>query len=252
MEPRHFVRRLIAAVIDIIFLSQLAFYVTVPFTNGDTTRLSGGIYQSVSCRTVPLTAESIVYFAERGVKAEQGSLCSSYQNGFFAGSHLLVSSHTNAQGDIADDATTISVAINKAGAQVEPKYPLTWLQPLLVLVLLILSTYVMKGQSLGKKVTLVQVIKNDGDYPGFAQVCLREILKFAPAILLFAVGLFAPAYSLEQVVPMLQRGNDIALVLGFLGGATFIYILWWVAPLLWWTGAMPYDKLSKTLVERSY
>ena len=252
MEPRHFMRRLIAAVIDIILLSQLIFYITVPFADGNSVRLSGGIYQSVSCRTVPLAPESQDYFTVQGVEAENGSLCSAYQNGFFAGSTLLVSSHTNAEGGIADDAKTISVALDDAGQQVSPSFPVAYLQPVLVLVLLILITFFLQGQSFGKKVTQVQVIKNDGDYPSFVQVAQREILKFAPAIVLFLVGMFAPAYSLEQVVPLLQKGEDIALVLCFLGAATFVYILWWVAPMIWWNGAMPYDKFSKTLVERSY
>ena len=252
MEPRHFVRRLIAAVIDIILLSQLAFYLVVPFADGNTVRLSGGIYQSVNCRTVPLAPESKSYFAERGVEAENGSLCSTYQNGFFAGSSLLVSSHTNAAGDIADDAITINVALDSAGQQVSPVFPVAYLQPVLVLLFLILITYFWRGQTLGKKVTQVQVIQNDGDAPRFLQVAQREILKFFPAIILFLIGVFAPAYSLELVVPLLQKGENIGLVLGFLGAATFIYILWWVAPMVWWNGKMPYDRLSKTLVERSY
>ncbi len=252
MEPRHFLRRLIAVTIDIIILSQLVFYMMVPFANGDTLRLSGGVYQSVSCRTVPLAAESQTYFTERGVVAETGSLCDSYQNGFFAGSSLLVSSHTNAAGDIADDAITVSVALDSKGQQVSPVFPVAYLQPILVLALLIISTFLWKGQTLGKKVTQVQVIRLDGDAPSFMQVLKRELLKFAPAIALFLIAVFAPSYSLEQVVPLLQKGEDIALVLGFLGAATFVYILWWVAPMIWWNGAMPYDRLSKTLVERSY
>ncbi len=252
MEPRHFVRRLIAAIIDIILLSQIAFYAIVPFANGDSVRLSGGIYQSVSCRTVPLAPESKSYFGDQGVEAANGSLCNAYQNGFFAGSTLLVSSHTNAQGGIAEDATTISVALDRAGQQVSPVFPVAYLQPVLVLVLLILITYLFHGQTFGKTVTRIHVIKLDGDHPGLAQVAQREVLKFAPAIVLFFVGVFAPRYSLEQVVPLLQKGENIPLVLGFLGGATFIYILWWVAPMIWWNGAMPYDRLSKTLVERSY
>ncbi len=245
-------RRLMAMVIDIILLSQLVFYMIAPFADGDRVRLSGGIYQSVSCRTVPLIAESQAYFAERGVVAESGSLCTSYQNGLPAGVSLLVSSHTNAEGGIADDATTITVALDSAGQQVSPVFPVAYLQPILVLFLLILLTFFLRGQTIGKKVTHVQVIKLDGSPPSFMQVLQREVLKFAPAILLFLVGVFAPAYSLEQVVPLLQKGQDVALVLGFLGAATFIYILWWVAPMLWWNGAMPYDRLSKTLVERSY
>ncbi|MBL1434596.1 MAG: RDD family protein [Rhodobacteraceae bacterium] len=252
MEPRHFTRRLIATVIDIILLSQLVFYMMVPFADGNTVRLSGGIYQSVSCRIVPLVPESQAYFSERGVEAENGSLCKAYQNGFFAGSSLLVSSHTNAQGDIANDAITITVALDSAGQQVSPVFPVAYLQPILVLALLILITFVMQGQTLGKKITQVQVIKIDGDYPSFRQVAQREVLKFAPAIVLFFIGVFAPAYSLELVVPLLQKGENIALVLGFLGTATFIYILWWVAPMIWWNGTMPYDKFSNTLVERSY
>ncbi len=252
MEPRHFLRRFIAVTIDIIILSQLVFYMIVPFANGDTLRLSGGVYQFVSCRTVPLTAESRTYFTERGVVAETGSLCGSYQNGFFAGSNLLVSSHTNAAGDIADDAITVNVALDSKGQQVSPVFPVAYLQPILVLALLILTTFLWKGQTLGKKVTQVQVIRLEGDAPGLMQVLKREALKFAPAILLFLIAVFAPSYSLEQVVPLLQKGEDIVLVLGFLGAATFAYILWWMAPMIWWNGAMPYDRFSKTLVERSY
>ena len=252
MEPRHFMRRLIAVVIDIILLSQLVFYITVPFANGDSVRLSGGLYHAVTCRIVPLLPESQAYFAARGVTAENGSLCNTYQNGIFAGASLLVSSHTNAEGGIADDATTITVALDAAGAQVQPVFPVAYLQPVLVLALMIGLTFLLRGKTLGKMVTQVQVIKLDGDAPRFLQVSLRETLKFAPAIILFLVGVFAPAYSLEQAVPLLQKGENIALVLGFLGAATFIYILWWVAPMIWWNGAMPYDRLSKTLVERSY
>ncbi len=245
-------RRLIAVVIDIILLSQVAFFIVMPFADGNTVRLSGGLHQSISCRTVPLEPEAQLYFAEQGVNAEQGSLCSAYQNGYFAGMNLLVSSHTNAEGDIAEDATTITVALDEAGQQVSPVFPVAYVQPILVFVLLVLITFFLHGQTIGKKVTKVQVITLDGGVPGFWQVLQRETLKFAPAIALFLVGVFAPTYSLEHMVPLLQKGDDIALVLGFLGGATFIYILWWVAPMVWWNGSMPYDRMSKTQVERSY
>ena len=252
MEPRHFIRRLIAVLIDLIILSQLAFYLVVPFTNGDSLRLSGGIYQSVSCRIVPLEVESRSYFEERGVKAESANLCSTYQNGFFAGSNLLVSSDTNAEGNIAQDAVTISVPLDQEGQEIVPFYPVSYAQPILVFALIVLLTFWWRGQTPGKKVTKIQVATQEGDYPSFMQVLRRESLKFAPAIVLFIVGLVAPTYSLEQAVPLLQRGESIPVVLGFLGVSTFIYILWWVAPMLWWNGSMPYDRLSKTIVERYY
>lgn len=251
MEPRHFLRRLIAAAIDIILLSQLVFYMIAPFADGDHVRLSGGLYQSVSCQTVPLTQASQAEFAALGVKAEQGSLCTTFQNGLFAGETLLVSSHTNAQGDIADDATTISVALDQSGQKVQPVFPVAYGQPVLVLALIILLTFILKGQTPGKKITGIRVLSSENTAPGFALVLRREVLKFAPAILLYIAGLIAPAYTLEQVVPLLQKGENIALVLGFLGGATFIYILWWVAPMLWWNGAMPYDRLGKTKLARA-
>lgn len=250
MEPRHFLRRLSAAAIDIILLSQLVFYMIAPFANGETVRLSSGIYQSVSCRTVPLAPDSKSYFKARGVAADNGSLCNTYQNGMFSGTTLLVSSHTNTEGDIADDAVTISVALDSAGQQVSPVFPVAYLQPILVLALLIGITFLWHGQTPGKKLMRIQVRKESGGPARFGRVFQRETLKFAPAILLYLTGVFAPAYSLEQVVPLLQKGEDIALVLGFLGAATFIYILWWVAPMLWWNGAMPYDRLSKTKVSR--
>jgi uncharacterized RDD family membrane protein YckC len=250
VEPRHFLRRLIAAAIDIILLSQLVFYMVAPFADGNRVRLSGGVYQSVFCRTVPLTTESRSFFKDQGVSAENGSLCKAYQNGIFAGSTLLVSSHTNEQGDIADDAVTISVALDAAGQQVSPVFPVSYLQPILVFLLFVLLTYLLKGQTIGKKITRIRLVSADGAALNLAQVGLRETLKFAPAILLFLIGVLAPTYSLEQAVPLLQKGENIALVLGFLGAATFIYILWWVAPMLWWNGAMPYDRLSKTKVSR--
>lgn len=251
MEPRHFLRRLIAVAIDIILLSQLVFYMVAPFADGDRVRLSGGLYQSASCRTVPLTEDSQAEFAALGVKAEQGSLCLAYQNGIFAGANLLVSSHTNAQGDIANDATTINVPLDKAGQKVQPVFPVAYLQPVMILALIILLTFVLKGQTIGKKITGIRVFTTENTALGLAQVLRRETLKFAPTILLYIAGLAAPAYSLEQAVPLLQKGENIALVLGFLGVATFIYILWWVAPMLWWNGAMPYDRLSKTKIARA-
>lgn len=252
MEPRHFIRRAIAVIIDIILLSQLAFYLVAPFANGDSVRLSGGIYQSVSCRTVPLQAESRAYFAERGVNAESASLCNAFQNGFYAGANLLVSSDTNAEGNIAENATTISVALNRAGQEVSPVFPVAFAQPILVFLFMVLISFLWRGQSIGKKITQIQIATDEGEYPSFMQVLRRETLKFAPAIVLFIVGIIAPTYSLEQAVPLLQRGENIPMVLGFLGISTFIYILWWVAPLLWWNGAMPYDRLNKTIVERYY
>ncbi len=251
MEPRHFLRRLMAAAIDFVLLSQLVFYMIAPFANGDRVRLSGGLYQSVSCQTVPLTADSQVEIAARGVEAAQGSLCTARQNGLYAGATLLVSSHTNAQGDIADDATTISITLDRAGQEVQPVFPVAYAQPVLTFALMVLLTYFLKGQTTGKKITRIRLVTTRNEVPDFVTVLRRETLKYAPAILLYAAGLMAPAYALEHVVPLLQKGEDIALVLGFLGGATFIYILWWVAPMLWWNGAMPYDRLSKTKITRA-
>ena len=251
MEPRHFLRRLIAAAIDFMLLSQLVFFLIAPFADGDRVRLSGGLYQSVNCQTVPLTQEAQAEFVARGVKAEQGSLCKSYQNGLFSGATLLVSSHTNAQGDIAEDATTISVALDSAGQEVRPVFPVAYAQPVLVFALIILLTFFLKGQTIGKKITGIRVQTLENAAPNLARVLRREGLKYAPAILLYMTALISPTYSLEQVVPLLQRGEDIALVLGLLGVATFIYILWWVAPMLWWNGAMPYDRLSKTKITRA-
>lgn len=251
MEPRHFLRRLIAAAIDFMLLSQLVFFLIAPFADGGRVRLSGGLYQSVNCQTVPLTQEAQAEFVVRGVRAEQGSLCKSYQNGLLAGATLLVSSHTNAQGDIAEDATTISVALDSAGQEVQPVFPVAYAQPVLVFALIILLTFFLKGQTIGKKITGIQVQTLENAAPSFARVLRRESLKYAPAILLYVAALISPTYSLEQVVPLLQRGEDIALVLGLLGVATFIYILWWVAPMLWWNGAMPYDRLSRTKITRT-
>lgn len=247
MEPRHFWRRAIALLIDIILFSQLAFYLIAPFADGDSVRLSGGIYQSSACRSVPIEDEAKAYFSERGVVADNGNLCTSYQNGFYAGTDLRVSSETS--GDIGK---TVSVAINAEGQQVAPFYPVALFGPVMVFILFVLVTWLWQGQTLGKKVTRVQVVTIDEDYASLQQVFQREALKFAPVILLFVLGIFAPQYSLEQAVPLLQNGENIALVLGFLGISTFIYILWWVAPLIWWNGAMPYDRINKTVVERYY
>lgn len=252
MEPRHFWRRAIALVFDIIIFSQLTFYILVPFADGDTMRLSGGIYSSVSCRPVPIEAEAEAFFAERGVVADTGNLCINYQNGFYAGTDLLVSSETNAEGNIADTAKTVSVALDRQGQLINPFYPVAMFGPAFILLLFVLVTWLWQGQTLGKKITRVQVVTNDEDYASLPQIALREVLKFSPFILLFVLGIFAPQYTLEQAVPLLQKGENIALVLGFLGASTFIYILWWVAPLIWWNGAMPYDRISKTVVERFY
>jgi len=250
VEPRYFWRRVIAMLIDFILLSQLALYLMVPFADGDTVRLSGGIYPSITCRTVPLEPESQAYFAERGVVAENGSLCTSYQNGYYAGSNLLVSSDTNSEGNIAENATTLSVALDRQGQEVTPVFPVSYAAPIMVLLGIILMTWLWNGQTFGKKVTRVQVLTVEDHIPGPIQIVRREVLKFAPSILVFLLGIFLPEYALEQVVPNLRNGEDIALVLGFLGVSTFVYILWWVAPLIWWNGSMPYDRINKTIVTR--
>ena len=251
MEPRYFWRRLIAIIIDFIFLSQLAFYMVSPFSNGDNVRLSGGIYQSVSCQTVPLAEESSAYFEARGVSAENGNLCWTFQNGFFAGSDLLVSSETNADGNIADTATTLSVALDAQGQEIEPAYPVSYIAPIVVILGIILMTWLGSGQTLGKKLAGVRVLTSDDRYPSLFQVARRETLKFLPWILTYALGFFIPASAFAELVPNLQNGENLTVVLGFLGVSTFVYILWWVAPLVWWNGAMPYDQINKTLVERS-
>jgi len=251
VEPRYFLRRLIAVVIDIIIFSQLTFYLIAPFADGGTYRLSGGLYQSISCEVVPLEAHWLTYFAERGVNAESGSLCSTYQNGIFAGSNLLVSSHTNENGDIAEDATTITVALGKQWQEVSPVFPVAYLQPVFMLFFFVLLTFFWHGQTIGKKSAGLRVCAMQGGQPRFMQVVRREALKFAPAIALFVIGLFFPMFSLENVVLFLKNGESIAWVFGFLGVSTFIYILWWVAPMIWWNGAMPYDRLGKTTVMRA-
>lgn len=251
MEPRHFLRRLIAAGIDIVIFSQLVIHLIAPFVDGNTYRLSGGFYQSVSCQLVPLEPDAIAYFTKRGVKAETGSLCRTYQNGLFAGSNLLVSSHTNANGDIADDATTITVPLDENGAQVSPVFPVATLQPVLVFSFFVLLTFFWNGQTIGKKLTGIRVCTLQGQKPGFMQVLRREGLKFAPAIILYIIGIVSSMFTLEHVVTLLKSGENIAWVFGFLGASTFMYILWWVAPMLWWNGAMPYDRIGKTKITRT-
>ncbi len=251
MEPRHFWRRFIALVIDFILLSQLAFFLAVPFANGESLRLSGGLYQSISCNVVSLEENARAYFSGQGISAEKGSLCVSYQNGFYAGSDLLVSSETNEAGEIADTATTITVSINRAGERIIPVFPVVLLAPLSVLLGMILMTWLWRGQTVGKKITGVRVVPGGGEDLGFVQAAKREMLKFAPAILLFTLGMLAPDYTLERVVPVLQNGENAAMALLVLGASTFMYILWWVAPLIWWNGAMPYDRFIRTAVVRA-
>lgn len=252
MEPRHFWRRLSALLIDTLILSQLAFYLMLPFADGNTVRLSGGVYTSVTCTTVPLSAESQTYFAGRGINADNASKCVAYQNGFYAGSTLLVSSLTNDQGAIAENARTITVPINALGQEVSPVYPVSILAPVLVVLGIILMTWKWQGQTIGKNLARVQVVSKNGEYLSLPLVARRELLKFSPSIVLFAIGIFMPEYALAQVVPNLQNGENIALVLGFLGVSTFAYILWWVAPMIWWNGTMPYDRINGSMVERYY
>ena len=251
MDPRHFLRRLIAAVIDIVIFSQLAVYLVAPFADGNTYRLSGGLYQFARCQVVPLTPDARAYAREQGIEAQNGSLCRTYQNGLFSGRNLLISSHTNAKGDIADDATTLTLALGADGVPVSPVFPVGRLQPVLMLLFFILLTYFWNGQTPGKKITGIQLRTITGQKPAFWQVARRESLKFAPAILLYFISMVSTAFSLEHVVHQLKSGESIALVFGFLGGATFIYILWWVAPMLWWNGAMPYDRIGKTKIIRA-
>ncbi|MCF6273951.1 MAG: RDD family protein [Rhodobacteraceae bacterium] len=238
--------------IDVFVLSQLTFYLVAPFVNGERVRLSGGIYQTASCKTVSLTDMSRLYFKEQGINAQSGSLCNSYQNGLFAGSYLLVSSETNEEGGIAEGAHTISTPLDSNGMDVVPVYPVSLLNPLVILLGMILLTWVWKGQTIGKKITRIRVMSSEGGRLTLFKVARREVLKFAPSIALFLFGVFLPQYALEQVVPNLQAGANIALVLGLLGGVTFAYILWWVAPLLWWNGRMPYDRINGSTVERYY
>lgn len=252
METRHFWRRAIAVLIDFLILSQLAFYLTVPFADGDRVRLSGGVYQSVACKTVPLAEGSQDYFSELGIEAENANLCTTYQNGFFAGSNLLVSSDINDAGEIANNAITASVPIGRQGEGVEPIYPVANLAPVMVILGIILMTWMWRGQTLGKKITRVQVVAQDGSFLTFVQVVRREGLKFFPAIVLFVIGFVMPEYTLEHIVPMLRSGQSITVLLGYLGVSTFVYIIWWVAPLIWWNGTMPYDRINKSLVERYY
>ncbi len=252
MEQRHFWRRAIAVLIDFIILSQLAFYLVVPFADGDRVRLSGGVYQTVDCRTVPLLPEAMASFKAQGVETETASLCTSYQNGFYAGATLLVSDQTNTAGDISSNAVTISVPIDRQGEGVEPVFPVSYLAPVVVFFGIVLMTWLWNGRTFGKMVTRIVVVTSEGDCPGLMRVLSREALKFAPVIVLFSIGLLVPGYTLEQTLPLLKSGENIALVLGFLGFSTFVYILWWVAPMIWWNGAMPYDRIARSLVERSY
>ena len=244
MEPRHFWRRLIAVFIDFAILSQLAFYLMVPFANGDDLRLSGGLYQSVSCQSVTIETDALGFFEAQGIAANNASLCKSYQNGILAGNNLVVSG--------ADNGAAVTLPINQLGEAVNPTFPLAILSPLLVLAGMIFMAWLWNGQTLGKRITSVQVVTMEGDFLSLGQIAIREVLKFAPVIILISIGIFLPEYSLERAVPLLQSGENIAIILGFLGISTFMYILWWVAPLIWWNGTMPYDRLNRSMVERYY
>lgn len=252
MEPRHFWRRAAAAFIDFLLLSQLAFYMVVPFVDGYGARLSGGLVRTIACNVVPLEVDSRAHFKALGIEAENANLCVSYQNGFYAGSTLLVSSQTNAQGEIADTARTVTVPVNRRGEEITPFYPVAIVAPAVILLGFIFMTWRLRGQTIGKRLMKVQVVTRAGDILSLTQVARRETLKFAPAIVLFVIGLILPEYTLQKVVPHLQNGENITLVLGFLGASTFAYILWWVAPLIWWNGTMPYDRINKTMVERHF
>ena len=233
MEPRHFGRRVGAAVVDYLLATVVGVAVMLPFL-GDTdkVRLDAMIFTSSACNTVTSAPESLLAVVG-GRAVDSAFVCDTAVLGR-ANGQTVTMIYDVTRTENTSSQRSVSVPVDGDGNPVAPVMP----QTLIVQMVLVLGGGVMlrlSGRTPGKRLFGLKVVGR-APLPGV----LREAIKLAPGVIfglaLVSIAAFGPqAYAAVAQVAVLP-------VLGAI--AVYGALLFWMyaLPILRWRGAARYDR----------
>ena len=237
IQPRLFWRRSFALVVDIIILYLATALLLIPLVSGNTDnfRLSNSGFTTAKCWNSSTAPQEIHDLAE-GFELSALKVCDRWVFGIYNGRTVSLQNITVDQEARSRTTKSLTVPTNEEGVPVQP-----WIiQDLLVLLAFVLLLpavmSVWKGATPGKRLLGVRVA---GGRLSYKNLCLREVLKWAPVAVALATSLmFAP----KTFAAMGAMGFlEMALIYGSTGVATCV---WWIVPLIFWKGRMPYDRIT--------
>jgi hypothetical protein len=242
MAPRLFWRRVAALLIDLLIASALSTLLALPFLgNTDKVRLSGGILRQTNCGTVNnLPPETLAVLP---AKIDYAAACQTWFYGLDAGLTLtvvfdrVVTEHTSSQ-------KSVSLPIDAQGRVVWPWSPDAIVD---LLLLTLASAFALSrwGKTPGKYVMGLVVSPR----PTLGAALLREALRLWPLHLSNLSVVLTPFLGphLHSLLQGMKLSVGLFLTAGLFGLLTLGFFL---VPLIRWRGAMPWDRIAGTTVQR--
>jgi RDD family len=233
MEPRHFWRRLGAAVVDYLLATLVALAVIWPFLgDSDRLRLDAMIYTISTCNTVTSAPESLLAIVGDKV-VDSAVVCDTQVMGRDNGLTVtLVYDVTRTEN--TSSQRTISVPVDSDGNPVAPMMPQSLIvQGVLVVAGGMLLTWA--GRTPGKRLFGLKVVGRT-PVPGV----LREAIKLAPGVI-FGLGMLALWVFGTAAYAAVAQVAILPVLAGFL---VFGVVVFWLyaLPILRWRGATRYDR----------
>ncbi len=236
-QPKLFWRRSFALVVDVLILYLATALLLIPLVSGNTEnfRLSNSGFTTAKCWSSNTAPQEIHDLAE-GFELSALKVCDRWVYGIYNGRTVSLQNITVDQEARSTTTKSLTVPTNEGGVPVQP-WIIQDLFVLLAFVLLLPAVMsVWKGATSGKRLLGVRVA---GGRLSYKNLCLREALKWAPVVVAFSAAMiFAP----KTFADMAEMGMlKLALIYGSAGVAA---ALWWIIPLIFWKGRMPYDRVA--------
>ena len=241
MEPRHFWRRVGAAVVDYLLVSVISTLLLLPFLgNPDKIRLDPIGISTSRCVAMTSAPQSLLDIVAPKI-IDSGWACSSSVDGRDNGMTAVLvydvtrNEHTSSQ-------RSISVPVDALGNPVAPLMP----QSLINWGLLVVASGLLLrrfGRTPGKRLFGLRV-EGVAPVPGIR----REVLKTMPSLIaglgLTSTGVIGiAAYAWIAQLPILQFVGGILVLMAL--------VFWFYAlPLIRWRGATRYDRMLGLTVTR--
>lgn len=239
-RPRFFWRRVFALLIDYLLAYFVTLLVLIPFLNPDENglRLGSGLVRYYDCESVATVPQELIEFVAPA-EIVSGKLCENWSNFVYNGRTLEVRFNVEVLESGLTRSNTLTVWLDG-----DDRLLTFTFEPhdTIVLFSMIFASAVLlaRGRRTPGKALVSLQIQGDGD------AMIREVWRLGPLLLLPAAiwaleffGLFALAVS--------YIGEFTAYAL-LLGVPLFAY---YILPLLYWNGAMPWDKAAGYTVVRA-
>lgn len=263
LPPRHFWRRVVAYLIDVIIIEIALVILFFALSMVTPWNLSIPFFQNRQCSPTasgPLVEKVEAQWSLKPGETRANELCHISWLGS-QGYDLFISSVSSHDGAMTY-TRSFSAAVDKSGNPVDPGTAVNTLMSVVVLLImpLALAYGSANGRRMpGKRLLSLHVATVDGGPPGFSTELKRELLKFLPIIILalfniigfLAVKSVQPDFD-QLIQQMIQQARDGNIVTA--GGLTVSVVLpaivlilgliWWLYPLIVWRGQTLYDRFS--------